>query len=411
MQTGDTGRRARKRRQRFIIFQAASVLFVLLLAEVGSRLLMWKLPGHDFRPTSEILADQSRAIQQLLDTNRQQAIEIHAKLGWRYAPNFKSPVHQLNSMALRSAREYSPKPPSHTLRIAAFGDSYVYGSEVDNPSAWAALIEADDSHVELLNYGVGGYGVDQAYLRYLLEGADLHPQIVMMGFTTDDIGRVVNRYRRFVDGHDLVLFKPRYLIDQKGDLTLLDAPVHDRQGYERVLANPQEIVRYAEHDYWYRASVYENPLYEYSGAVRLVSWLTTRAYRQQFDPERLYKGRVVSTTSSAFRLNVALLQRFAQAVQAAGASPIVVMLPDPESVRAARTGSPTRYQPLIDHLRNQQIVFLDGAEAFRKLPQRSDDQSWFAPEGHYSAAGNRIVASWLGPAIKEYAARLGVGTK
>jgi GDSL-like Lipase/Acylhydrolase family len=392
-------------RSRRVVFGTTIVLFVLLFAEGVSWLGIWMLPGHDFRRTTQIFEDQSRSIRQFLSPNAPRMIEIHSRLGWRYAAHFTNATNQLNSMALRSTREYADKPASRILRIAAFGDSYVYGSEVDNPNAWAGIMEAQDPHLEVLNYGVGGYGIDQAYLRYALEGSELHPQVVMMGFTTDDIGRVVNVFRPFIDSRDAVLFKPRFLISDRNELTLLESPVQSLRDYERLLVNPRDVLGYSEHDYWYRANVYENSFYDYSAAVRFGCWLWTRAYRQQFDPEGLFKGGVFSTTSTAFRLNLALLSRFAQSVQSAGALPIVVMLPNPADVRAVRTGNPSRYEPLLQQLQQHQIPCLDAASAFRNQTPESDDSSWFAPQGHYSAAGNKIVASWLRLAIHEYLER------
>ena len=46
-----------------------------------------------------------------------------------------------NARALRSLREYADAPPPGILRVAAFGDSFVHGDEVDDVSNWAALID------------------------------------------------------------------------------------------------------------------------------------------------------------------------------------------------------------------------------------------------------------------------------
>jgi hypothetical protein len=352
--------------------------------------------------------DQSRGLRELLDSSVPHMLEIHPTLGWRYAPNFKNATNQLNSRALRSSREYAPTPPPGVLRIAAFGDSYVYGSEVENRDGWTAIMESEDPRLEVLNYGVGGYGVDQAYLRYLLEGAALRPHVVVMGFTKDDLGRVVNVYRPFIDSRDVGLFKPRFLLDGGNELFLLEPPARSRPDYERLLANPREVLRHVQHEYWYRRGVYENPLYDYSATVRFAIGLWTRAYRRSFDPEGLFKGQVFNTASSAFRIHVALFRAFAKAVRSAGALPVVLMLPDPTSVAAARNGKPTAYEPLLTPLREHDVPHLDAASAFQAEPTNSDATNWFAPHGHYSPAGNRIVATWLRVTIRELAAAEGV---
>lgn len=391
-------------RSRRLLFQTGVMVSMLVLAEGLAWLAISMLP-HDLRRTNEFFEDQSRTVRLLLDEKRSRLTEIHPKLGWIYAAGYGNGSYQLNSEALRSTREYAAERPTHKLRIAAFGDSYVFGSEVDNPDAWTAKMEADDPEFEVLNYGVGGYGIDQSYLRYMLEGAEFEPRVVILGFTPDDIGRVVNVYRRFMSSRDLVLFKPRFIFNDQDQLTLLEAPFRSPEDYARLLADPQEVLRYRTHDYWYRPGIFENPVYDYSAGVRVASWMWNRTYRQRFDPERLYDGAAFSTTTTAFRINVVLFHMFDQAVRANGALPLVVMLPDLDSVRAARDGKPTRYEPLLRRLRANQHALLDAAEAFRSQPPLADEASWFAAQGHYSAEGNRIVASWLRQSVHEYVDR------
>ena len=55
-----------------------------------------------------------------------------------------------------------PKPGNECITL--YGDSFTYGEEVDHEDAWSnRLAERIGCHVG--NYGVGGYGSDQALLR------------------------------------------------------------------------------------------------------------------------------------------------------------------------------------------------------------------------------------------------------
>jgi hypothetical protein len=388
-------------RAKRIAFKTTAVLVSMLLIEILSYVGGLVLPQHDLRRTAQIYADQSQWVRDFLRSDRPRLLEIHAQLGWRYAANFNNETHGLNSRALRADREYAESAPPGVLRVAAFGDSFVYSSEVSNGAAWAAIIESQDSDIEVLNYGVGGYGVDQAYLRYLHEGADLRPHVVILGFTTDDLGRVVNVYRRFVDARDGVLFKPRFIL-RGDDLMLLESPVTTRLDYERLLDDPRRVLIYTEHDYWYQPGIYENVLYDYSAAIRLGTWLWTRTYRSRFDPDRLYDGATFSVTSTAYRLHIALFRAFADRVEAAGARPLVVMLPDRIAVRSIRTGGIAAYEPLVQQLRRDGIPHFDVTGAFRAQAPDADQASWFAPMGHYSEAGNKIVGSWLRDQIRAH---------
>ncbi len=206
--------------------------------------------------------------------------------------------HRLNAAALRSSREYQPSAPKGIRRVAAFGNSFVYGSEVANPNAWAAVIERDNPDLEVLNYGVPGYGVDQAYLRYREEGSVYQPELVLIGFSPTDLSRTVNIYRRFFHSEEMPLFKPRYELDEQGGLSLIECPVSTRRAYERLLEKPREVLAFGKNDQWYEPALYENPLYDYSALARTVSLLVVKAGRY-LDSDRLNRGFMFNENSAA----------------------------------------------------------------------------------------------------------------
>src|SRR5262249_47022611 len=141
---------------------ALSVITVAeITAAVGIRVLNTRF-SEPIRTTNEIFREQTTLIRELLDSRIEQLHEIHPVLGWRYAAIYRKGLNRLNAAGLRSDHEYQKTPPSGLLRIAAFGDSFVYGSEVDGKEAWPAVLE-QNRRIEVLNYGVPGYGTDQAY--------------------------------------------------------------------------------------------------------------------------------------------------------------------------------------------------------------------------------------------------------
>ncbi len=391
-----TSRRPLSRRRR-ILFRCLLVVLVLAAIELISWLAITVVNPQleeKIRRTSDIYQEQTELIGQLLDPDLHQLHEIHPVLGWRYAANHRSAAHQLNSAALRSTKDYSPRPGPGVLRIAAFGDSFVYGSEVENQDAWAALIEKDNPDLEVLNYGVPGYGTDQAYLRYRLEGATFAPQVVLIGFPPTDLWRVVNVYRRFYSNAEVPLFKPRFELDAQGELSLVDCPLRERADYQRLLTNPQEVRRYGNKDQWYQPLVYGNPLYDYSAAVRLLSASAVR-FQKRYGSDRLIRDGVFDQNSMAFKIQCKLFEKFVADVRAAGATPLIVMFPDERAVHATRAGQPKLYDSLSEHLQKQGIACVDAADAFRDAEATSSPGEWFASGGHYSPTGNQIVASWL----------------
>ena len=58
---------------------------------------------------------------------------------------------------------------------------------------------------EVVNLGVHGYGHDQMLLRYRAEGRRYAPDLVLLGFVADDVGRNLLAFRDYA--------KPRFLLE------------------------------------------------------------------------------------------------------------------------------------------------------------------------------------------------------
>jgi len=303
----------------------------------------------------------------------------------------------LSTRLRRRERPYhGPGPPGKPGILApAFGDSFVYGSDVDHDESWPAFLERRSSRIEVLNYGVGGYGTDQAYLRFLEEGMELDPDLVLVGFAPVNVRRAVNRYRRFISSLEYPLFKPRFRVDDSGDLKLIPSPLAGELSTEELVRKPRRALAAADHDQWYRPAVYENPLYDWSATVRLLSILGARAWERFFDPDRILVDGRFNPASEAFAVEVALLEAFYDAACGPETPAVVLVLPDRDSVEDARRDRPTIYDPLLDSLEVRKIPVLDGVEAFEGDAPESGVAGWFGPRGHYSPAGNAAFAEWL----------------
>jgi len=85
----------------------------------------------------------------------------------------------------------SPRPAASepgTICGSAFGDSFTYGGEVEAEEAWVHLISRRLG-CKIENYGVGGYGIDQAVLRY--ERVATGGNVVILGAFVEMLRRAV----------------------------------------------------------------------------------------------------------------------------------------------------------------------------------------------------------------------------
>ncbi|PON10878.1 hypothetical protein C2W62_47755 [Candidatus Entotheonella serta] len=115
---------------------------------------------------------------------------------------------------MRGDHNYEKVPSPHRIRISTFGDSFTHGDGVYNHETWQEKLNSLHHKLEVLNFGVPGFGLDQAFLRFQHDGIEFTSNIVFIGFMSADIRRGVNTYRPFALAHTgLPLSKPRFIIE------------------------------------------------------------------------------------------------------------------------------------------------------------------------------------------------------
>lgn len=367
----------------------------VLLVAAGPYLETKPSLAAQLRTTAEIYTEQSERIESFLEQQGVARELFDPLLGWRYRSEFHSEHDTINEQGLRAVGRYAERPAPGVLRVAAFGDSFVYANGVDDSEAWPAQVEKASAAIEVLNYGVGGYGTDQALLRYRDEGAEFAPSVVLIGFAPVDIRRVVNVYRRFLYSREGILAKPRFVLEERGDLVLLPHPFSKPSDWRRYLDSPEQVRELGAHDGWYEPWVYENPLYDLSAFARLATTAWLRVRTRYFDDDAIYRGDLFNEASEAFRLQVRLLEVFADEVEADGRTARVLVLPNREGIERTRRGETPAFAPLVRQLSERGVPLLDATDAFTAAGAEVPIDDWFQSDGHYSALGNRVVADWL----------------
>jgi hypothetical protein len=379
----------------FVVLAAVVAFAVLELGSWAVGALSARFLGRRVPDRSAFLKEQTERLQKLA-SNQSVRAKIHPVLGWEYGTGKISDTEHLNSQGIRADREYAPEPTPGITRLAAFGDSYVYCNEVGDADSWPGQLEAKWK-CEAINYGVGGYGTDQAFLRFREEGRQMKPHVVIIGFTSMQATRVVSRYRRFQDPGDGPWFKPRFLLNDTGGLEFLASPVASAADAERLVANPAGIVAVGEHDYWYSSAVFEHWLYPKSATYRLIAWTGHAAWLRYIHRDRVFKGELLSPDSEAFELLSRIFRDFVAAVRAAGMKPVVLMLPSRADLNLFVDRQVASYETLRAYLEKTGVSIIDPATT---LTANAPLDDLFAPAGHYSPKGNAIVANVIAEALQ-----------
>lgn len=104
---------------------------------------------------------------------------------------FATPI-EYNAFGMRDRPRQLARLPGE-LRIALLGDSFTEGKEVPFDSCFAQVLERtlQERHprgpVEVLNFGVSGYGTVASTARFRALGARFHPDVVLYLFVDNDV--------------------------------------------------------------------------------------------------------------------------------------------------------------------------------------------------------------------------------
>ena len=328
-------------------------------------------------------------------------IEHHPLLGWTYRKNAgkNKKMYRSNSQRLRVGQEnaayvYTTKPPENKVRIAGFGNSFVYGSEVYNRDTWAEQLCRLKPGVQFLNFGVMGYGLGQAYLRYREEGRHFNPHIVIIGFLSDNIERNVSYYQGFIGWS--AFNKPRFVV-QNDRLTLIKPFLTTVKDYEYFLEHEQEVLRkLGLHDYHFHKKYKEGP------CDGLPSVRFCKILKQTFNPpvKPIYQNGFYNTQSEAFSVTVKIFEQFYQEVLAHNALPLIILFPEKWDVQHyLQTGSAV-YAPLLEIFKKQGLFYIDALKIFEQYKGACDIDDLFMGGGHFSPKGNGLLAKYLAEYLK-----------
>jgi lysophospholipase L1-like esterase len=100
-------------------------------------------------------------------------------------------TYKINSLGFRG-NETTVEKPANTVRIVGIGDSFTFGSGVRNDDTFLSVLESnvtgtrDNTRVEVLNLGVGGYNTVHELGLLYHTGVKYQPDIVVLCFFLND---------------------------------------------------------------------------------------------------------------------------------------------------------------------------------------------------------------------------------
>jgi hypothetical protein len=310
--------------------------------------------------------------------------QFDPEIGWISRPGvqladlFGAGAHlSTDALGARGTAAVAREVPSGKLRAVCVGDSFTQGYGVSDAEAWPRALQALDPRLEVVNLGMRGYGIDQAYLWYLRKANEIEHDLVLLAFIADDWRRVrLARYQGY----------PKPLLARG-------------EGAPRAVNTPLAAPK-SRSGWWHLNR-------EVLKAPRTIALLERLRRKLGLGPKG--DGTVLSESEGA-EVVAQIVEDLDRRCRAAGRRLVLVYLPSPVPDGGGAIfrleGEPRR---VCEEARARGVAFVDLTEDFLELSP-DERNGYFLhlsevaypwAQNHYDARGNRFVAEALHRELSE----------
>jgi hypothetical protein len=275
--------------------------------------------------------------------------------------------------------------------VSLYGDSFTYGDEVEHSEAWSNVLSLRIK-CRVGNYGIGGYGTDQAYLRFLKNVQD-SARVTVLGIFPENVLRNVNRYRYFLDARTTFSLKPRFILE-KDQLKLVEMPVWNQEEFFLATQAPEKAFEYETFlpDSEFGPVSLSFP-YSWKAIKLFLSERARSAMLGHTSWEVFYRA---DHPTQALRITTEIADQFVKTGRSRGKSVLVLIYPTARSFKQFKETGELVTRPLLDELERRRIPFLDLHEEFgRRVEHQAFCDLLTQPAacaGHFNPRGNVVVS-------------------
>lgn len=296
-----------------------------------------------------------------------------------------------NGLELIESRPIPTYPTPGNECVSLYGDSFTYGDEVAHSEAWSNVLSSR-LKCRVGNYGVGGYGTDQAYLRFVKNVHD-SARVVILGIFPENVLRNVNQYRYFLDARTVFSLKPRFVLENDR-LRLVEMPAWNQEEFLVATQSPENAF---EHEAFLPDSEY-GPVslsfpYSWKAVKLLLSDRARSAILGHTSWEVFYRD---DHPTQALRITSEIADLFVKTGQSRGKVPLVLIYPTGRSFKQFKETGRVVTRPLIENLERRRIPYLDLHAGFGKRVEKQGFCDLLTQPaqcaGHFNSKGNAMVS-------------------
>ncbi len=278
--------------------------------------------------------------------------------------------------------------------VSAFGDSFIYGDEVDDEDAWSNVL-SERLGCRVANYGVPGYGTDQALMRFR-KLPDDGSSVAILGVFPHNTMRNVNQYRYFLTATTEFGFKPRFVLED-GSLRSVPMPDMELAELEASLLSPGD---YYEHEAFLPGSSKGPIALSFPYTAVFLKYVMSERIRYFIRGWPSWSGYVrEGHPSGSLEVTSAIVDAFVATAAQRGKSAIIVTFPTASSFEMYAEQGNIPYQPMLDafassgaHLVDLHAPILDHLDGASICTLLTNAEYYV---GHFNPEGNALVADTI----------------
>lgn len=348
-----------------LLLAAASMGFALFMLEIALYFLMPRYTAYryDF--------DFDAKLDEIVGVFSSESFD--EKLGWDRQPVMRNLGKDKNYFA------------------QSYGDSFVYCSEVPEEDSWQAYFRSLTGKA-IANFGVGGYGIDQAVLKFEEFHKSLDTEVAILGiYRQMHLRNLSHQYVYLTHAeHNRFAFKPIFSRQSDGyDVSY--PPCNNAECLLDLLKNRKdELEPFLErHDYFFvkNKSLAAN---RFPRTLMLPKMWPELAYQKYGSVQEKH----FFPTDEAVDLSSHLVRRFVDKCRKENIQPLILLIYSVRDLETIRYGNKPD-EIFVDGLRKEQIPFLDTSEFILENWPHDRLRELKAEGPHFAAQGNHLVAQAL----------------
>ncbi len=346
-------------------------------------------------------------------------------LGWIRRPNsqgiekgkFGDVKYNIDWLGSRE-NKFSEKYDS---TIACYGDSYAFCRQVHDFETWEHYL-SDILKSSVLNFGVGNYGLDQAFLRYQKSHLPESVNTVIIAVVPETICRIQSTWKHYLEFGNTFAFKPRFFLDNSNNLNLITNPMQKREDFDNYKSKLDEIIK---HDRFYYEKFRKNQFrfpfsISFLRNIKRNIFLTSKLLQKNFfrllnisKPhiedapfefimnENIKMSHKMYQDKKSVELLKSIINTFFKLAEKRKHKAYVVILPQLIDLRILGNKTLKTYSNVLSNLEIGKGTLYDMTDEFKKV---DDIEKFYINDkygGHISNVGNKFIAQKLAKMITQ----------